>query len=315
MNSPGLFTASYDRTAKIVTAVVCLILLAAAVAIQNIFVAILSLLVILLAYAYSTRGYVVQDGVIVIRRPIGKIRVPLDSVREARLATPDDFRGCIRLWGSGGLFGYYGLFRTSTLGRSSWYMTDRSRAVVLIAGAKTILVSPGDTQGFLAAIGHPASIEAAVHRRAPAATPWRVPHIVAILAGAGLGLTGPVVVISAMRYDPGPPAYTLTGGSLAIQDRFYPVTIGTASVDAAAIRVVDLAGETGWRPVRRVGGFANSHYQSGWYRAANGTRMRLYRARSQQRLVLLPPAQDGNPVLLEVDNPDRFVEQLRATWR
>jgi hypothetical protein len=63
-----------------------------------------------------------------------------------------------------------------------------------------------------------------------------------------------------------------------------------------------------------VGGFANSHYQSGWFLARNGTKMRLYRAASR-RLVLLPPSGEGNPVLLEVADPDGFVTQLRALWR
>ena len=44
--------------------------------------------------------------------------VPLLDIREVRPATKDDFGGCIRLFGNGGLFGYYGLFRTSKLGPS-----------------------------------------------------------------------------------------------------------------------------------------------------------------------------------------------------
>ena len=60
--------------------------------------------------------------------------------------------GCIRLWGSGGLFGYYGLFSTAKLGKSTWYVTNRSNAVVLITAAKTILFSPDDPKEFLAAI-------------------------------------------------------------------------------------------------------------------------------------------------------------------
>ena len=119
MDQPGSFTASYDRVTKVLSTVVCLGLLIAAAATQNVFVAIVALLSMLLGYAWSPRGYAIADGAIVIDRLIGNVRVPLETVREARLATPEDFRGCIRLWGSGGLFGYYGLFRTSTLGRAT----------------------------------------------------------------------------------------------------------------------------------------------------------------------------------------------------
>ncbi|MBV9770294.1 MAG: hypothetical protein JOZ32_12035, partial [Bryobacterales bacterium] len=37
----------------------------------------------------------------------------------------------------GGLFGYYGLFTTAKLGKSTWYVTKRENGVVVIAGAKT----------------------------------------------------------------------------------------------------------------------------------------------------------------------------------
>jgi hypothetical protein len=71
----------------------------------------LSVVLIVLSYAYSPRGYAIQEGSIVVKRLIGNARISLDDVRELRAADADDFRGCIRLFGDGGLFGYYGLFR------------------------------------------------------------------------------------------------------------------------------------------------------------------------------------------------------------
>ena len=122
------FSASYDRTTKIISAVVCLGLLAVIFAVHSIALACLSLLVMFLGYAYSPRAYGFDGRAISVKRLAGSVRIPLDEVRAARKATPDDFRGCIRLWGSGGLFGYYGLFSTSKLGRSTWYVTNRSNA-------------------------------------------------------------------------------------------------------------------------------------------------------------------------------------------
>jgi hypothetical protein len=297
---------------------VCVALLAAAVAIQNLIVASFSVLVILIAYAYSPRGYTVGDRSVLVRRLIGDVRVPLDDIQELRRAAGDDFQGCIRLWGSGGLFGYYGLFRSSKLGRSTWYVTDRSRAVVLIAGAKTVLFSADDVEAFLAAIREQAPIQGAAGHPVPTApstgTPWLIPLFIGILLAVPLGLAGRFLATGLFGYDPGPPVYTLTGDSLDIRDRFYPVTIGAGSTDIAGIRMVDLGQEAGWRPVLRVGGFANSHYQSGWYRAANGTRIRLYRARGAQRLVLLPPRTGDAPVLLQVSDPEQFAEQIRRDW-
>jgi hypothetical protein len=310
------FTAPYDRTTKILSAVVCAALLALALALENAIVASVSLLVILLAFAYSPRGYAVADRSVVIQRWIGDVRVSLDDLREARPAASDDFRGCIRLWGSGGLFGYYGLFRSTKLGRSTWYVTDRSRAVVLITGSKTALFSPDDVDGFLATIREQVPVPIGLERPAPIGgmPSWLIPLAVGIVILAPLLLTTRFLASGLLGYDPGPPTYTLTGGSLAIRDRFYPVTIGAASTDAAGIRVVDLDREPEWRPAARVGGFANANYQSGWYRAANGTRMRLYRARGAARLVLIPPQAGDAPVLLQVAGPEEFAEQLRRQW-
>ena len=322
------FTASYDRTTKWLSAVVCLLLLlvsALMIATPRAAagIAIISILSMACAGAYSPRGYSVGDGMVIVKRLIGNIRVPLDNVQALRTSTSDDFRGCIRLWGSGGLFGYYGLFRTSVLGRCTWYVTDRSRTVVLITAAKTVLFSPDDVDGFLLAIRQQTAAPetGAAMRLSPDRSTGSqlAPKIVATLALGAAGLiaallTARLLFPALTNFSPGPPPYTLTEGALSIQDRFFPVTIGAASTNVEGIRVVDLDRETGWRPKLRVGGFANSHYQSGWFRAENGTRMRLYRERSAERLVLLPAKGGDAPVLLQVPGAERFVEQIRREW-
>ena len=307
------FAASYDRTTKILTAVVCLALLGAAVAIQNLIATVVSLLVIVLGYAYSPRGYTLEDGGITIRRWIGSVRIPLEGVREVRAGDSSDFRGCVRLWGSGGLFGYYGLFRTSKLGHSTWYMTDRSRAIVLVTTSKTVLVSPDDVQGFLKVVRQQTHLgdSAALPATQPEKSSFRLAYMIPILGG----LASVALVVALMRYDPGPPVSSVSGAALSIQDPFFPVTIGAASTDVAGIRVVDLERETDWRPVQRVGGFANPHYQSGWFKTAGGTRIRLYRTSGTRRLVLLPPKARDAPVLLQADDPDALAQRLRQEWR
>ena len=150
--SENKFPVSYDLTAKVISVFVFVILLAVIVVTRSTVVGGLAALLMFTAYAYSPRGYSTAEGSIIVDRLIGNVRIALDDVREARAATPDDFRGCIRLFGSGGLFGYYGLFLTSKLGRSTWYVTNRSKAVVVTAGAKTTVFSPDDVDRFLAAI-------------------------------------------------------------------------------------------------------------------------------------------------------------------
>jgi len=306
------FAASYDRTTKIVSAVVCLGLLAIVFAVRNPVLAILALLILAVSFAWSPRGYRIEGRMLLVDRLAGTVRIALDGIREARRTTPEDLRGCIRLWGSGGLFGYYGLFSTSKLGKSTWYVTNRSKSVVLISDRKTVLISPDDQEGFLASIQAAApvvqgmSLSSATSERSWRSKLFTPLGAALVLAAIGLG-------VAANLYSPGPPSYTLTASTLTIHDRFYPVTLQARDVDLGGIRIVDLNQNTGWRPVTRTNGFANSHYQSGWFRSASGEKVRLYHAGSPI-VVLLPPSGAGPAVLYQAEDPVDFVHQLRTAW-
>src|SRR5450759_2872986 len=102
------FAASYDKTAKLISAGVFVLLLLLTVVIPGVFVGCLAALLLVATYAWSPRSYSISERSVSVKRLIGSVRIPLDRIREARIATPDDFRDCIRLLGNGGLFGYYG---------------------------------------------------------------------------------------------------------------------------------------------------------------------------------------------------------------
>jgi hypothetical protein len=299
-----MFSASYDTTTKIISGVVLVVFLTIAVVAHSVVVGCLSALIVVGAYAWSPRGYAVSNGCVVVNRLIGSARIPLDAVREVRAATKDDFRGCLRLFGNGGLFGYYGLFRTSKLGKSTWYLTNRGKAVVVVTGEKTALFSPDDVDGFIAAIGAPT---------APVLATQAAGSRIGTLIGPAVGLVVIAILAFAFLYSPGPPGYTLTPESLTIHDRFYAVTLKAAGVDVEHIRVVDLGVDTEWQPTERTNGFANAHYASGWFRVVSGQTIRMYRA-AGTRLVLLPPKGDGAAVLLEVGEPDKFLAEVRGKW-
>lgn len=305
------FSASYDRTAKIVSITLCLGLLGAMIAIHQVVFTCVTMIAVLFLYAYSPRSYVLEGSSIMVARLAGNVRIALDGVREARRAAPDDFQGCRRLRGSGGMFGYYGLFSTAKLGKSTWYVTNRHNSVVVITASKTVLFSPDDPDRFLAAVlsvaprieAIPTPMDGGSRRSAPLGT----------IVATGLALAALGLVAAAITYSPGPPSYSLTAETLIIHDRFYPVTLRASQVDVQGIRIVDLRQNTPWRPTRRTDGFANSHYQAGWFQVASGQKVRLYRADSQI-VVLLPPKGGGTPVLYQASDPEKFVHEIRAQW-
>jgi hypothetical protein len=300
------FSASYDSMTKTVSAIVCVLLIGVAFLVHIVFVALLFPLLILVAYAYSTRGYALAGDGIVVKRLIGNIRVPLATIREIRPGTPDDFTGCIRLWGSGGLFGYYGLFRTAKLGRCSWYVTDRGKTVIVTTGTRRLVLSPDDVQGFIGAAGVPSTGTTSY-------VAGTAGNVTGKIVGIGIAVLALALISLTMLYSPGPPAYTLTSDRLTIHDRFYPVTLRADATDAAHIRLIDLMREPEWRTTLRTNGFANQHYQSGWFRIAAGKTVRMYRA-GGTRLVLIPPKGDGTLVLYQAKDPESFVAELQQRW-
>lgn len=100
------------------------------------------------AVPFMVRGYVLRDDELLIERLGWCNHVPLNSVTSLA-ADPEALRGSIRLCGSGGLFGFWGLFRSRKLGIYSAYGTDPKRCVVMKLTGKTIVVTPDDPNRFV----------------------------------------------------------------------------------------------------------------------------------------------------------------------
>ena len=310
------FNASYDKATKLISAGIFAFLLVLTLVIPGVFMGCLAAILLAATYAWSPRSYTISERSILVKRLIGTTRIPLDGIREARIATPDDFRDCIRLLGNGGLFGYYGQFRTARLGECTWYVTNQSNAVVVITRAGTTVFSPDDADGFLAAIqaSVPVPPPMPVEPLLNSLQSYKAGVPASMLVGGAIAIVVLAVVGFAFAYAPGPPSYTLTAQSLTIHDRFYPVTLQAGSVDTEHIRLIDFGVDTEWRPTARTNGFANSHYCSGWFRVASGKTVRMYRAGGRS-LVLLLPKGDGAAVLLETTDPEKFTRQLRQAWK
>src|ERR1035438_6095920 len=310
------FSASYDKNTKLISAGTYVLMLLLAIVIPGVFMGCLAAVLLVATYAWSPRSYAISERSIFVKRLIGSVRIPLIGIREARIATPDDFRDCIRLLGNGGLFGYYGQFRTARLGECKWYVTNQSNAVVVITRAGTTVFSPDDADGFLAAIqtSVPVPPPMPVEPLLNSLQSYKAGVPASMLVGGAIAIVVLAVVGFAFAYSPGPPSYTLTPQSLTIHDRFYPVTLKAAGVDRERIRLIDFGVDTEWRPTARTNGFANSHYRSGWFRVASGKTVRMYHA-DATRLVLLPPKGNGAPVLLETPDPEEFIREVRQAWK
>jgi uncharacterized membrane protein YphA (DoxX/SURF4 family) len=311
MSSPAnaSFSVSYDSAAKTISAAVTVMFLVLGLATQNVAVGILFALILAAAFAWSPTGYSIADGFLSVHRVMGNLQIPLASIQEVRIASPEDLQGSLRIFGSGGLFGYYGTFRSPKLGKHTWFVTRHSHAVIVVIGTEKFVLSPDDVDGFLAWTRPAGSAPSVRFMQAPATpshsrTAWMAAAIVAAAT---------TLVIGTVFYSPGLPEYTLTNSSLAIRDYFYPVTLGAKDIDLSHARVVDFTFDPDWAPVARTHGFGNAHYHSGFFRVASGAEVRMYRGDST-KVVLLPSRNGDDPVLIETSEPTRFLKELRQKW-
>jgi hypothetical protein len=107
--------------------------------------------VIVFTWTTSPRSVAITGDAVVIERPARPIVIPLTKITSVRSAGPGDFRGIIRTFGSSGLWGNMGRFRSPALGNFRMYSTNMDDAVILDAGERFV-VTPRERQRFVAAL-------------------------------------------------------------------------------------------------------------------------------------------------------------------
>jgi hypothetical protein len=158
-----------DRINRVLTVVVCAIVVAALAALlkapglgaaRAVLIA-FPLVVLALAWAMSPSALVVEAGELrVERRAWRPLRVPLASIADASLLDGIG-RNSIRVFGVGGFFGSYGLFWNKVLGRFRLYATRTGQAIVVrrTGDAIPIVLTPDDVAGAVRAIQPRAAFE------------------------------------------------------------------------------------------------------------------------------------------------------------
>ncbi|WP_018629845.1 PH domain-containing protein [Niabella aurantiaca] len=152
---------SYDKTTKTITALVIVLILAvlasmwiglkaAGTWLPLLFMAAVSFLSLIMPYGFSIKKYRIDHEALTICRPFGDKRFPLSSIASAAIIDPKLLRWSWRIWGSGGLFGWYGTFGNRHFGTMTWYRTRRDRAVLIATDKnKKLVLSPDDVEGFI----------------------------------------------------------------------------------------------------------------------------------------------------------------------
>jgi hypothetical protein len=102
----------------------------------------------LLCFLLSVRGYTITADHLVIHRLIWATRIPLEELQSFDF-DQSALRHSIRYFGNGGIFAICGLYRHRRLGIFRAFVTDAGRSVMLRFQSRTILVSPDDPRRFV----------------------------------------------------------------------------------------------------------------------------------------------------------------------
>jgi len=103
-----------------------------------------------LTYLFAPRGFRVSPEGVIIRRPIGPIVIPYADIGAVEVV--EQVKPGLRLFGSGGLFGWIGLFAIRGGGSAKVYATRWDRMVRVKTRQEIYLLSPADPEAFLEAV-------------------------------------------------------------------------------------------------------------------------------------------------------------------
>jgi hypothetical protein len=149
------FPTTWDNLVKIVTSVI-LGLMGSFIALfiftsespANLRMGIIGLFVatMLVPFLWSPRGYMLQKNLIIVKRIIGDLEIIVS--KEPKFWKWTWWGG--RLWASGGLYGYFGIFVFKGIGTVRMYATNRNK-LVLVEDVKhtKYLVSPEYVDRFM----------------------------------------------------------------------------------------------------------------------------------------------------------------------
>ena len=156
------YKTSLDNLAKLVTIVVSIVF-AVIIVIQfslindevqfvPIFTTILFLIIYFGTFFFRPVSYILTPDQLIIHRPLSNIKILQTDIKTVEHIDKNDLKWSIRIFGVGGLFGYWGKFRNKKMGTMTWYATRRNNVVLVTTiHQKKIILTPNEPEKFLTA--------------------------------------------------------------------------------------------------------------------------------------------------------------------
>ena len=113
-----------------------------------------TLIVVFIATIIGGLGYMpirltIENDKITLHRLFGTIHIPIKDIIEIKAITSSETAFSIRIFGSGGLFGYLGKFKNKKLGYYTMYATDINELILIRTDRKTYVFSCKNRAEFI----------------------------------------------------------------------------------------------------------------------------------------------------------------------
>lgn len=156
------FSVSLDKLAKILTVIILLLFsfsiyssLYLYFVEQNVLLllaAIILAIVFIVIYSFRPIRYTILNGNLTIHRLFNNVEVVKSEIKSVGSINKKKVDYAIRIFGVGGLFGYFGKFSNKKQGVMTWYCTRRDKLVLIITENEKIILSPDDPEAFVTAL-------------------------------------------------------------------------------------------------------------------------------------------------------------------
>jgi len=122
--------------------------------------------VVVILFLYAPLGFLLTDSGLVIKRPVGSIKIPYSEIVEAHYRPGEWAWWRLRLWGSGGFLGFFSLCWDKKHGRHRVHITNRHNLVVVkTCGRETFMISPVNPEEFVERLNRACQIVKTLNER------------------------------------------------------------------------------------------------------------------------------------------------------
>ncbi|MFN3795707.1 MAG: PH domain-containing protein [Chitinophagaceae bacterium] len=155
-----IFTASMDRTTKLITGFITVLVAVITLAqfisslehfsYLSIFSNSILPVLYIITFVFRPIHYKLSGDKLIIHRLSSDVAIDRNTIKQVQQIEPERLKKSVRIFGVGGLFGYYGRYANHTLGSMTWYATRKNKTVLIITNTnEKIVLTPDEPEAFV----------------------------------------------------------------------------------------------------------------------------------------------------------------------